>query len=363
MVASHRRFAAARRRFDRPRRPASAVFAGALFAVLHSVPAGVAAQERFEPYQVRANVALATMVSGDQAGRLGYDQPGLVLGLQVGYALLPWLEPQLGVTASGFASDQRTGGLIAPVGGLLVGTPGRSIRPYIQLDGGAGFTGPIVRPFFRAGLGVDFRIATAFTIGPLLGYGQVVHPNEPGNSTDARFFSFGASLLFRPAQPGAAVPPRRVVTYEHVRVAAPPAPPPPPAEPSEELLVLMEEVLPSRKVELLAPVLFKFDSDELEPVGVAMLHEVARELTRRTEIERIEIQGYADSRGRTEYNQELSERRGRAVRDWLVAHGIDAGRLQVAARGASEFVETDDSEPSHEQNRRVVFRVLQMREP
>ena len=59
--------------------------------------------------------------------------------------------------------------------------------------------------------------------------------------------------------------------------------PPPPTPPSGDLDKLLDAALPmpeapKARVELLAPVLFKFASDELEPVGVAMLHEVAREL-------------------------------------------------------------------------------------
>jgi outer membrane protein OmpA-like peptidoglycan-associated protein len=139
--------------------------------------------------------------------------------------------------------------------------------------------------------------------------------------------------------------------------------PPTQTAPSPELMVLIEEVVPDKKLELLAPVLFKFDSDELEPVGVAMLHEVARELGKRTEIELLEIQGYADNRGSDPYNVELSVRRATRVREWLVEHGVDPARLQVAAKGEREPVQAGETEPDHEQNRRVVFRVLRLREP
>src|SRR5688572_31839443 len=45
------------------------------------------------------------------------------------------------------------------------------------------------------------------------------------------------------------------------------------------------------RVELLAPVLFAFDSDQLEPIGVAMLHEVAHTLRERNDIRLLEIEG------------------------------------------------------------------------
>ena len=77
----------------------------------------------------------------------------------------------------------------------------------------------------------------------------------------------------------------------------------------------------------------------------------------------MEIQGYADRRGSVEYNAELSLRRADRVRGWLVERGVAAERLQVAAHGASAPVEAGDGEANHEQNRRVVFRVLQARSP
>jgi outer membrane protein OmpA-like peptidoglycan-associated protein len=116
-------------------------------------------------------------------------------------------------------------------------------------------------------------------------------------------------------------------------------------------------------VELLAPVLFAFDSDRLEPIGVAMLHEVAHLLRRRTDIELLEIQGYSDSRGTAVYNKALSQRRAYKVHAWLVHHGIDSDRLRVAGEGETQFVETDQSEKAHQQNRRVVFRVIRLRAP
>ena len=59
-----------------------------------------------------------------------------------------------------------------------------------------------------------------------------------------------------------------------------------------------------------------------------MLHEVARELARRPDLELIEIQGYADSRGSNEYNQRALEPARQRVFDWLMAHGVAPERLE-----------------------------------
>jgi outer membrane protein OmpA-like peptidoglycan-associated protein len=235
----------------------------------------------------------------------------------------------------------------------------------VQLEAGPGYSGPLVRPFFRAGVGVDFRIASALSLGPIAGYADYYQPDAPGNTTDARFVWLGVSVVFRPGALRSHAPPPqtrwRTIMLQPPR-ATQPAPTSPDVEPSPQLMQLVDRALPKPQNELLAPVLFRFDSDELDPLGVAMLHEVARELTRRTDIELLEIQGYADSRGSDEYNENLSARRANRVLEWLIEHGVDRSRLQVAAKGATEPVEPGQDETQYEQNRRVVFRVLKTTE-
>jgi outer membrane protein OmpA-like peptidoglycan-associated protein len=98
----------------------------------------------------------------------------------------------------------------------------------------------------------------------------------------------------------------------------------------------------------------------LEPSSVAMLHEVARVLNEeRADILRLAIIAYADVRGSAQYNRELAQRRARSVRDWLVEHGVAPARLDTEGRGAVELVEPGEQETAHQQNRRVIFRVLQ----
>jgi outer membrane protein OmpA-like peptidoglycan-associated protein len=321
------------------------------------------------PLRARGTLGVGMMVSVDQVGYLGYDSIGLVSDLQLGYILTPWLDLQLAMAGGGFSAPDHTGGLLAPLGGATVRMPWGMVEPYALVQLGAGFTGTFTRPYFRAGVGVDFSIAHAFAVGPVLGYGHLFQTDEPGDSTDARFLSLGISLAFR-ADRGVDPKTREVVRIQRVTerswLPAPPrepAPERPLPEPSPELLAMIEQTLPTeiKQNELLAPVLFQFDSAELEPIGVAMLHEVARELVAHPEIEVVEVQGYADMRGTPEYNDALSKRRADTVIAWLSAHGVAPERLRAAARGASAPVEPGDDEASYQQNRRVVFRVVQMR--
>ena len=71
---------------------------------------------------------------------------------------------------------------------------------------------------------------------------------------------------------------------------------------------------------------FDFDRSTLRPDAVTILGEAVEILRRYPEL-RVEVAGHTDECGTDEYNQSLSERRSRAVYDYLTSNGIDAGRL------------------------------------
>jgi outer membrane protein OmpA-like peptidoglycan-associated protein len=335
----------------------------------------VAAQHDSPPLRVRASGGAAMMLSADQLGRLGYDAPGAVCDLQLGYALLPWLDAQVAFNGGAFRSSATTGGLLAPLLGAALSLPSRSLRPYVQFDVGPGFSGGFTRPLLRAGVGIDIRITQALMLGPILGYGQLFQVNTPGASTDARFLWFGLVTTFAPdsssnasGNVGHALVRREItssheLTLESNEANEPTEPIEPTSAPSPELLALIEGAVPSARIELLAPVLFRVNAAELEPIGIAMLHEVARELGHRPDIRLLEIEGYADQRGDAEHNLALSQRRAATVLEWLVAHGVARARLRLAPHGASDLVEPGNSDSEHEQNRRVVFRVIEQAKP
>ena len=71
---------------------------------------------------------------------------------------------------------------------------------------------------------------------------------------------------------------------------------------------------------------FDFDKSTLRPDAVAILNEAVEILKRYPDL-RVEVAGHTDECGSDDYNQGLSERRARAVYDYLTSNGIDAGRL------------------------------------
>jgi outer membrane protein OmpA-like peptidoglycan-associated protein len=73
-------------------------------------------------------------------------------------------------------------------------------------------------------------------------------------------------------------------------------------------------------------VTFAYDEATLDPSAKAVLDQ-AVEILKRHEALKVEVAGHTDSRGDAEYNQKLSERRAKAVYDYLVENGVDAARL------------------------------------
>jgi peptidoglycan-associated lipoprotein len=67
----------------------------------------------------------------------------------------------------------------------------------------------------------------------------------------------------------------------------------------------------------------------------------------------VTIEGHADSRGTSEYNLALGERRANAVRDYLTSLGIAATRMRTISYGKERPVCTEEVESCWSQNRRA----------
>jgi outer membrane protein OmpA-like peptidoglycan-associated protein len=72
----------------------------------------------------------------------------------------------------------------------------------------------------------------------------------------------------------------------------------------------------------------------------------------------IELRGHTDNQGTIEYNQKLSEKRAKAVADYLVKRGIERSRINWVGFGKSAPVATNDTPEGRRQNRRVEYVVI-----
>jgi len=65
------------------------------------------------------------------------------------------------------------------------------------------------------------------------------------------------------------------------------------------------------------------------------------------------IEGYTDSSGSWDYNQELSEQRAMAVRDFFVSTGVDPQRIVARGYGEADPVASNANQAGRRENRRV----------
>ena len=69
----------------------------------------------------------------------------------------------------------------------------------------------------------------------------------------------------------------------------------------------------------------------------------------------VTVEGHADSRGSSEYNLALGNRRATVVKEYMVSLGVPAGRITVVSKGKEQPFCTDENEACWQQNRRGHF--------
>jgi outer membrane protein OmpA-like peptidoglycan-associated protein len=71
----------------------------------------------------------------------------------------------------------------------------------------------------------------------------------------------------------------------------------------------------------------------------------------------VRVEGHTDSKGSSEYNLDLSNRRAIAVRNLLMQRGIADSRIDVVGYGKNMPVATNDTEAGRQKNRRVEIKI------
>jgi len=110
----------------------------------------------------------------------------------------------------------------------------------------------------------------------------------------------------------------------------------------------------SAKAGGLSTVYFGFDSSTLDSATKAQVEANAEYLKANTNVD-IQIEGHCDERGGRQYNLALGERRAKAVRDHLVALGVQSKRITTVSYGNERPKAEGNDESSWSQNRRANF--------
>ena len=94
------------------------------------------------------------------------------------------------------------------------------------------------------------------------------------------------------------------------------------------------------KITVAADALFDFNKATLRPAGKAKLDELVSK-AKAIKLEVILVVGHTDRIGGDAYNQKLSEKRAAAVKEYLVAKGIEANRVYTEGKGEKQPVTGD----------------------
>lgn len=102
----------------------------------------------------------------------------------------------------------------------------------------------------------------------------------------------------------------------------------------------------------MSDVLFRSGSYELLPAARERLAKVSGIVLAYPSLH-VAIEGHTDSVGSDEYNQQLSQRRAQAVKDYFVQQGINSNAVEARGFGKTEPIASNDTTEGRQQNRRV----------
>ncbi|WP_374942916.1 peptidoglycan-associated lipoprotein Pal [Sphingomonas sp.] len=102
---------------------------------------------------------------------------------------------------------------------------------------------------------------------------------------------------------------------------------------------------------------FGLDQYDIDSAARAILDSQAEWLAKFPN-KRITLEGHCDERGTREYNLALGDRRANAAKNYLVARGVDAGRISTISYGKERPVALGSDDESYAQNRRAVTIVV-----
>lgn len=106
----------------------------------------------------------------------------------------------------------------------------------------------------------------------------------------------------------------------------------------------------------MSTVYFGFNDADLTDEARAALATNAEYLRLHPNLTRIQIEGHCDSRGSTEYNLALGERRALAVKAYLVKLGTNPNRMDVISYGEERPADPAQTEEAYAKNRRGEFK-------
>jgi len=128
-------------------------------------------------------------------------------------------------------------------------------------------------------------------------------------------------------------------------------------EQRQRLLKQLNQVLQTRDsarglIVSMSDVLFDFNQATLKPGAKLRLAKVSGIILAYPDL-KLEIDGFTDNKGTPQYNMTLSDKRAKAVRDFLVGQGVGSDAVNTKGFGESNPVASNATAAGRQQNRRV----------
>jgi OmpA-OmpF porin, OOP family len=102
---------------------------------------------------------------------------------------------------------------------------------------------------------------------------------------------------------------------------------------------------------------YKTGSAEILPGSYAILDRAVKVLQDFPDVN-LEISGHTDSRGKADYNRDLSQRRADAVKNYFVSRGVNANRLTSIGYGMDRPIADNRTNSGRARNRRTEFKLI-----
>jgi peptidoglycan-associated lipoprotein len=113
----------------------------------------------------------------------------------------------------------------------------------------------------------------------------------------------------------------------------------------------------SNKAGSLRTVYFDFNSAALSSTTKEALENNAKFLKDNGSV-KVQVEGHCDERGGVQFNLALGEKRAKGVREYLQAHGVDAGRITTISFGKERPIAFGHEEDAWSKNRRANFVII-----
>ncbi len=344
-----------------------------------------------EPLRFHAQSGIAHAVSAPQSNELSW---GVVGDLAIELPVLPVLGLQAKVGAVWLAdgdapknptfADRGASSALDVMGGVRLQK--NAAGPWIDLNAGFVHTGDANRFGLDTHVGWDFALGEkrAWALGPVVGYLQVVEPDDSLRPEDARVVWLGVHVSF-----GARPEPKPAPLPEAPPPPPAPIPPPPPPEAPAVVdrdgdgIVDSEDACPDvpgpktadphtngcppaagpvhmegNRILLDDVIHFDLDSPRVRSVSWPLVKKIAEFLAANPSVLEIDIMGHADERGTEEHNLVLSRDRALAVQSLLQRYGVAPARMTVRGLGTSKPRIEGHTEAEFRENRRVEFIVV-----